>query len=781
MPRLLFLPVLLLLAAPLAAQTVPSQDSLIEHSLRMFDLPSFEWPGEPEPMRPRLGIYTNELPYDSLRSIAGVAAGTKGYRIWHLMPNWSADRGGLFIGDIILTVDGAPIGDSAWYGDEFIAMRARELKGGQTMRFAIVRDGAVRTVDVPMILASRSPMAMRALDRLGPTRAGSWLQTMLEGRSLLEWTSPIQRQLRIVADQDFSTVAFAGRPSPWRLGAITYLHHNPTRVGAYSRLVTKDLWNGRDSMRGLSGVVAKSALHLDVELRPVGSSAPATLGDLRSLLTDLNTLTARAYAPIGADAGATARELARLLDMSNDWETALDAIVAPAERRVRRVGEEARMAGLFAASDRLDRQSLFDAAALLASLADTAWIDRFAASAGTQRGKTGRDQILTEWTTPAGRCVVGGRGPNHYEGEYAFILDLGGDDHYALAPARATTVRLVIDAAGDDHYATDSAGQASGVGAIDMLLDRSGNDTYRAVSWSQGAGVLGVGLLADFAGDDIYHARWGSQGAAFHGIGILHDRAGADSYIAEIYSQGFGYVRGFGLILEDAGNDSYRVGWKHTDSRIPNRAHLALSQGFGYGMRPWSTGVGADGGIGVLTDRTGDDLYASDFFSQGGSYWYALGILHDLQGADRYTAGQYSQGSGIHLSFGALLDDSGDDMYDAYAGLEQGNAHDWSAGCLEDWQGNDTYRGSNSSQGSALTVAFAWLMDSHGSDQYYALLADTTLSQGGGRIALSRFAGSLGMLVDLGRGSDYYVEPRVEPGRAILKSNRGIVYDDGKE
>ncbi|MBI5325252.1 MAG: hypothetical protein HZB41_08285, partial [Ignavibacteriae bacterium] len=295
------------------------------------------------------------------------------------------------------------------------------------------------------------------------------------------------------------------------------------------------------------------------------------------------------------------------------------------------------------------------------------------------------------------------------------------------------------------------------------------------------AGLLGGGILVDFEGDDLYSSHWCSQGAACLGIGLLFDASGNDNYIADLYSQGFGYIKGIGVLMDFTGNDSYKAGWKVPDSRDPKRAHLSMSQGFGFGMRPWSFGLGAEGGIGILTDYNGHDVYNADFFSQGGSYWYSLGILHDRNGCDRYTAGQYSQGSGIHLSFGALLDDEGNDMYDAYAGLEQGNAHDWSAGCLEDLEGDDTYRGFGSSQGSALTVAFAYLFDKQGNDMYIMNKNDTTYSQGGGRQQPTRKAGSLGILLDLGNGNDTYTDPRINEGILLLKGQKGIVFDEGKK
>jgi hypothetical protein len=339
---------------------------------------------------------------------------------------------------------------------------------------------------------------------------------------------------------------------------------------------------------------------------------------------------------------------------------------------------------------------------------------------------------------------------------------------------------MVIDVKGNDLYQSET-GQGAGIGCIDVLFDMNGNDTYRGKNYSQGAGLLGIGVLADYNGNDVYTSEFCSQGAAFLGIGLLYDKYGMDIYDSYVYSQGFGYCKGFGALMDENGNDSYKAGWKITDSRDPKRAHLSMSQGFGYGMRPWASAIGADGGIGVLTDFNGHDVYNADFFSQGGSYWFALGVLHDYHGCDRYTAGQYSQGSGIHLSFGALLDDEGNDMYDAYAGLEQGNSHDWSSGCLEDAEGDDTYRGNSSSQGSALTVGIAWLMDMQGNDMYICNKNDTTYSQGGGREQKTRKASSFGILMDLGKGSDVYTEPRVKPGEAVLKGQKGVIYDDGEK
>jgi hypothetical protein len=785
---------LLLAATPLLAQPSDSAfNARIERSLALFDLKPFT--GTQPPMRSRLGLYTNPTEYDTLWRKAGVAPGTRGYTIWHLMPHWSADEGGLYIGDVIVGVNGRPIGDSIYQNDDYMNAIARNLPPGDSIRFSVLRSG--RLVDVPVRVSAARLAPMRLVEKpwLDRSRPPSWLEKTIAAKNIESWTSTINRQIALVADLDFSTVEFAGRPSPFRLEDITYLDHYPTRLGALSRSIVHDLWQGirmtsasgkRLPGNGLFGALLAAAGHLDISLASIQSvnPLPATPAELESVAAMVQKELTQAYRPIAGELDSVTAGLVRVLATDNNWESELDSIKDPVRRRQFRTVEENRLAHLFAAADRVDFPSLMRAGGILLSLADTAWLRACAAAAPKWRRNGGKripgveGEIINAWETPYGLFVIGGAGPNRYTADIRFLVDIGGNDRYELPALRPGTFRYIGDVAGNDSYLSSSSGMGAGVGGLDILVDVAGDDTYRGDRYSEGAGMLGIGVLADFAGDDIYTAHWCAQGVGFLGIGLLYEGGGTDLYNADIYAQGFGYTKGFGMILESGGNDTYRAGWKLEDSRYPGRAHIAMSQGFGFGMRPWSTGVGTDGGIGVLSDIAGHDIYASDFFSQGGSYWYALGILHDAEGCDRYTAGQYSQGSGIHLSFGALLDDAGDDMYDAYAGLEQGNAHDWSSGCLEDLAGNDTYRGSSSSQGSALTVAVAWLLDEGGNDYYYAQLSDTTHSQGGGNRIPLRDGGSLGLLLDLGRGTDLYTEPRVVPGEAVVKGN-GMLFDDG--
>ena len=774
-----------LMAGSLLAQTsVLSTDQLIERELSTFDLPPFEWDGEPEPLRPRLGIYFNAIPADSVAKVTKKKMNDPWFVIWHVMPHWSADEAGVLIGDTITAINGRAIGDSNYYGEDFVNLVIRDMKPGESARLSIRREGKKLELPVPLLTDERVLMPFTMPERLGRIHQNSWLYQTLKENNLLDWSREIAKQMRGIADIDMSRTRFAGRPNPWRLNVVTALHHNPTRTGAYGRLIVDDLWSGVDVGTGLSGAVVAAGSHLDI---PVPTKTPpqhpSTVSGLTEYLLTAGEKIRGAYRPVGSDLFRTTNELLSLLDPNENWEGELDSISDPRRRREARNAYEEKIATLFKNADHVDFEALVEGGSWIAALADTVWLKSFAKQfrpsdmVAPDEIPGVKGSVLYWWETPFGLCVIGGDGPNRYSGHFPFILDVGGDDQYDLSAISPGIFRFVADIDGNDMYISRGVSQGAGVGGVDLLVDISGDDTYRADHFAQGAGLLGVGVLADFSGDDIYASRWCSQGAAFLGVGILYDGGGNDNYSADIYSQAFGYAKGFGALIERSGNDSYRAGWKYEDSRYPNRAHIAMSQGFGFGMRPWSTGIGTDGGLGILTDKAGDDLYASDFFSQGGSYWYAFGVLHDGAGADRYTAGQYSQGSGIHLSFGALLDDAGDDMYDAYHGLEQGNAHDWSAGCLEDLSGNDSYRGSTASQGSALNVSFAWLLDWEGNDRYY-VHTDTTSSLGGGNFNRPRKHGSLGMLLDFGTGDDTFTDPTVEKGKIRFRGEKGFLLDE---
>ena len=363
---------------------------------------------------------------------------------------------------------------------------------------------------------------------------------------------------------------------------------------------------------------------------------------------------------------------------------------------------------------------------------------------------------VTHVYTRHGLMIVGGAGDNDYDQEALLIIDLGGDDRYrsgAGASREGHPFSMVIDFSGNDVYETDEDyAQGAGILGGGFLIDLGGNDQYLSQSFGQGAGVLGVGMLIDIGGDDIYRCHSFCQGAGFLGIGLIAESGGNDQYSAAIYSQGFGFVRGLGLILEGQGNDRFFAGGVYPDHREPGKAYLSMSQGFGFGLRPWGTLAGASGGIGILDDLQGNDQYLADYFSQGAGYWYSLGILNDTEGHDFYAAGRYSQGAGIHLAAGILQDAAGDDHYLARYGVSQGCGHDLAVGFLFDNGGNDRYVGGTLSQGAGNANGFGVLNDNGGSDEYY--LHDE--GQGHGNTEVFRKLDSFGILFDTGGDEDRY-------------------------
>ena len=345
---------------------------------------------------------------------------------------------------------------------------------------------------------------------------------------------------------------------------------------------------------------------------------------------------------------------------------------------------------------------------------------------------------------------IGGTGDDVYQGDYQFIFDFGGNDHYELEyDAAHPHPCIIIDLSGDDDYqAKSDFNFGSGCMSVGILIDLEGDDIYNANNFSCGSGFFGFGLLYDGAGGDRYLGDTHCQGAGVFGAGVLIDKSGTDLYNAALFSQGVGLTEGLGLIADYAGNDNYVITDKYPETYglAGNNQHfLSLSQGFGYGMRPYMSG-----GIGIIADFGGNDNYKADIFGQGGSYWWGLGMIYDDNGNDNYVAHQYAQGAGIHLSLGILFDREGDDFRKG-KGLMQGCGHDYGCGIIVDRYGNDTYDAFDLSQGAGQANGFGILIDDRGEDAYYVMRKNNTQGYGNPR----RDFGSIGLFLDLG-GFDHY-------------------------
>ena len=348
--------------------------------------------------------------------------------------------------------------------------------------------------------------------------------------------------------------------------------------------------------------------------------------------------------------------------------------------------------------------------------------------------------------------VIGDRGRNIYTGEtrYDVIIDAGGDDLYLCGAdgigVIGTPVALIADLGGNDSYISNlPVSQGSGFMGYGALVDLEGNDTYTGSSMSQGSSVMGGALFADLDGDDLQTADVHSQGAATLGAAWFLDLQGNDVRRVSAYGQGFGGPAGYGSLVDGSGHDTYLAGFTYPHEPLLPRDHIAMSQGFGTGLRPFCAG-----GVGTLCDLgTGNDTYRAEVFGQGSAYFYSLGVLYDTGGQDTYSSAQYSQGAGIHLASGVLIDADGDDQYTSRRGPAQGAAHDLSTGFLMDMEGEDYYA-TDGGQGLALTNSAAVFADLSGSD----LFAIRGLGQGESRWA--RGSAGSGLFLDMA-DSDFYL------------------------
>ena len=349
------------------------------------------------------------------------------------------------------------------------------------------------------------------------------------------------------------------------------------------------------------------------------------------------------------------------------------------------------------------------------------------------------------------RIAIGDAGKNIYNGHFDLIIDIGGDDVYNMSNEILTgnNFSCIMDFAGNDFYNTYSDfGLAGAVFSTSMIFDKAGNDIYKSQRGSLGAAIGGIGLLYDEAGDDIYEGNSFSQGAACFGIGLLYDKNGNDTYIANTCSQAFGMTQGIGSIIDEKGNDSYLISPRSLDIGRYEDHYVSMCQGYGLGLRPYYAG-----GIGLLLDCEGNDIYNTDIFGQGGGYWYALGCLIDKKGNDKYNGYQYSQGAGIHLAVGLLQDGEGWDFYQSN-GVSQGCGHDYGFGLLFDQKGNDNYSAYSLSQGAGNANGIGMFIDEEGRDGYLNKEPGNCRGYGNPR----REYGSLGIFLD-GSGTDFYSEP----------------------
>lgn len=442
-------------------------------------------------------------------------------------------------------------------------------------------------------------------------------------------------------------------------------------------------------------------------------------------------------------------------------------------------------------NEQLDYSALIASAQVLARLADDAWLNRLAE---VFRRITGEVVLTVE--SPHGLIVIGGPGPNTYDwdGQFAVVIDLGGDDTYRGTIAASADVEhgisVVIDLAGNDTYHPSPLGLATGRLGVGLLIDRAGDDVYHLSPGSGGTGFAGIGMLVDVTGNDRYVGSRFTQGVAVGGLGLLLDEAGDDTYTSFGFAIGFGGPSGVGAVVDVAGDDRYQCGEEYPSVYNPTDAsggkpgdplfqYDCFGMGFGSGKRifnqdPAQLSYGLAGGWGMLLDLDGNDRYHSSNFSQGAGYFFGAGMKLDFAGYDEHHAARYGHAAGAHFGVGLFIDYQGRDRYGSSGPFYNGGAA-WDRSVtlfIDAGQDDDVYDLQRSSGlGRADHHAWSVFIEEGGRDRYLVPNGMGTASNNG----MSGF-------FDLAGEDEYVLTPPVGAdrpgnGRTLLDQAGSIFMD----
>jgi hypothetical protein len=595
---------------------------------------------------------------------------------------------------------------------------------------------------------------------------------------------------------------FPDGPNDFRVAYFDSLHDTPLWTPSYAHALAADLDTAAASTRPVSRVLAAAAARIGVTLTacdpdaslgaPAGDTAPfahavenlvTTAGGkpdtssiesqaaaiptgLQQALVPIVNLLAQApsvkqkyLGPYAAKAGQLA--LLPFVSLPNDFYPPLsDATFQKAVAS-------------------MDTSIIGSYAAQLTMAIESADLARFAGLSG----------FSFSAPTPLGAVVVGDAGAHTYlpsdpnlGGNVLLLVDTGGNDTYRVpvGGTYAQPAAVAVDLGGDDQYLyvevpipsdkgllpSDADGrlapqqgygpaslsgtsrQGAGVLGVGLLYDYgAGKDHYRSLRVSQGFATFGVGALYDDGGDDLYEGEAAVQGSATFGLGVLVDTGGNDTRSAFTQSQGYGFTGGAGVLEDLGGDDQYLVDVGdpslggtpiYYSPQLPGTGNSSLSQGTGQGLRDDTDALYWSGGLGMLRDVSGADVYTGSVFAQGTAYWFGIGLLSDGAGDDRYDALWYTQGSAAHGGLAFFADASGDDRYQQKWTPKSGNlgcGHDFGAGVFLDLGGNDSLTGGGLSLGEGNDQGFGLLVDVGGTDVFSGTPGMATVDTGGSTLS----------------------------------------------
>lgn len=539
---------------------------------------------------------------------------------------------------------------------------------------------------------------------------------------------------------------------PFRLKRAAYALRKPFAMPELSRRMAA-------CPRELADLLRHAAQQLDLEITPpavpqldTGLTPQQHAEQIEKLLVQANLSYEQAFAELSDDDFEFLHY--HLDDVADSFREVVMVLVDPDRERLENVRKYVQIMA------RVDLGRLVESAMLLTALLDETYLT------GLKADLTGHGAgIITRHASPLGPIVLSGAGSTWYREHTTVIIDIGGDDRYTHRTS--IPFNLVIDLGGRDNYSATFAQAQAGVNlGVSCLYDADGDDTYIAQEWGQAAAAIGVGILWDRSGNDAYRAADYGQGAALCGVGLLIDDAGDDRYHAARYAQALGMPGGFGALLDYAGNDHYYVGGRDPTNYGTDGVFDAFGQGCGIGFR----GL-ASGGLAVLRDTDGDDVYEGHNFAQGGGYYFGWGALVDDAGDDRYLGTRYAQAYAAHQALGFLEDHAGDDFYECWRDVGQSCSWDETVTALLDHAGNDRYSGGGFALCASHNNGWALFIDYAGRDRYDRFRG-VPRADGNDRVT------SFSLQLDFGGSDDHY--PKNGHNNVVRHGNRNGFFGDFK-
>ncbi|MGC9328765.1 MAG: hypothetical protein ACP5I1_14110, partial [Candidatus Hinthialibacter sp.] len=412
--------------------------------------------------------------------------------------------------------------------------------------------------------------------------------------------------------------------------------------------------------------------------------------------------------------------------------------------------------------ERADRKAIFRAGAMMASSLGSL-IDH----AEELRSVDWEETLRIP--TALGDILVAGKSDDRHalSRPPLLMIDCGGNDVYSGVYAQSRgrqSYSIVIDLEGDDLYQSegDPFGAACALWGFAGLFDLgAGSDRYEGGMRCFGYSFCGASILYDERENSTYKADSHCFGAGEMGMAFHIDREGDDVYEAFFNAQGYGAYGGLGMLWNAEGSDhyiAYATPVVHPSAQLSTHNYSA-SQGFGGGrFGPNLDGRSLPGGVGILLDEAGDDIYEAGVFAQGAGYGFGIGMLADLAGQDVYRAAWYAMGASAHQGGGFFLEREGDDAYEASHYMAAGAAVDYSLGLFSDRSGDDVYQMKNAALGYGLSNSLALFIDHAGNDRYHLLEG---LGAGAAQNEMNRsFRGlwpTFGFFLDVA-GTDQYIE-----------------------